>query len=467
MNNNNEKDIINNSSFTTDTIVAIATAPSNSAISIIRLSGDDAIAIVNNIFKGKNLHKVKSHTIHYGYIYDGKNIIDEVLVSVFKAPKTFTREDVVEINCHGGMFVTNKVLELVLLKGARLAEAGEFTKRAFLNGRIDLTQAEAVIDIIESNTSSSLKMANLGILGETKKVISDFRERVLECLLKVEVNIDYPEYEDEEQITEDILIPRLEILKKDMEKVLSKAEVSKIIKYGVKTAIIGKPNVGKSSLLNSLIREDKAIVSNIAGTTRDIVEGSINIGGIVLNLIDTAGVRETDDFVEKIGVEKTKKIISEADLIILVFDNSTKINENDRILLQLTENKKRLIVVNKKDLQANIDIEKEINDENILLISSFDNNDIMLLENKIKEICNYSDILNIDSTYIGNTRQIAKIKIANKQLTDALNSLYQGYPIDIASVDIRNCWRSLGEILGEVTNEDIINELFARFCLGK
>lgn len=464
---NKEKQITNNVTTSSDTIVAIATAPSNSAISIIRLSGDEAISIASNIFKGKNLNKVKSHTIHYGHIYDGNNIIDEVLVSVFKAPKTFTKEDVVEINCHGGMFVTNKVLELVLVKGARLAEPGEFTKRAFLNGRIDLTQAEAVIDIIESNTSSSLKMANLGILGETKKVISDYRERILECLLKVEVNIDYPEYEDEEQITEEILIPRLEILKKDMEIVLSKAEVSKIIKYGIKTAIIGKPNVGKSSLLNAMIREDKAIVSNIAGTTRDIVEGSINIGGVVLNLIDTAGVRETNDFVEKIGVEKTKKIIEEADLIILVFDNSTQINENDRILLQLTENKKRLIVINKKDLQTNIDIKKEIKEENVLLISSFDNNDIQLLQNKIKDICNYNDLLDIDSTYIGNTRQIAKLKLAYNQLSDALISLYQGYPIDIACVDIRNCWRSLGEILGEVTNEDLINELFTRFCLGK
>lgn len=452
---------------TNDTIVAIATAPSNSAISIIRLSGDDAIEIVNDIFKGKNLNKVKSHTINYGHIYDGNNIIDEVLISVFKAPKTFTKEDVVEINCHGGMFVTNKVLELVLVKGARLAEPGEFTKRAFLNGRIDLTQAEAVIDIIESNTASSLKMANLGILGETKKVISDFRERILECLLKVEVNIDYPEYEDEEQITEDILIPRLEILKKDMEIVLSKAEVSKMIKYGIKTAIIGKPNVGKSSLLNAMIREDKAIVSNIAGTTRDIVEGSINIGGVVLNLIDTAGVRETNDFVEKIGVEKTKKIIGEADLIMLVFDNSTEINENDRILLKLTENKKRIVIINKKDLPSSNAIKEEVKDENVLFISSFDKNDITLLEKKIKDMCNYNDFLDIDSTYIGNTRQIAKLKIAYNQLNDSLNSLYQGFPIDIACVDIRNCWRSLGEILGEVTNEDLINELFARFCLGK
>ena len=278
-----------------DTIVAIATAPSNSAISIIRLSGSDAIEMAANVFKGKNLNKVKSHTIHYGHIHNKGEILDEVLVSVFRAPKTFTREDIVEINCHGGIYVTNRVLELLLVNGARLADPGEFTKRAFLSGRIDLTQAEAVIDIIESNTASSLKMANLGILGETKKVISDFRERILECLLKIEVNIDYPEYEDEEQITEDILIPRLNVLLKDMENVLKKSEVSRIIKYGIKTAIIGKPNVGKSSLLNALIREDKAIVSNIAGTTRDIVEGSINLNGIKLDLLDTAGIHESND----------------------------------------------------------------------------------------------------------------------------------------------------------------------------
>ena len=447
-----------------DTIAAIATAPSNSAISIIRLSGSESIDIVSEIFKGKNLKKVKSHTIHYGHIYNDKEILDEVLVSVFKAPKTFTREDVVEINCHGGIYVTNRVLELLLVKGARLADPGEFTKRAFLNGRIDLTQAEAVIDMIESNTASSLKMANLGLLGETKKVISDFREKILECLLKIEVNIDYPEYEDEEQITEDILIPRLKALQNDMEIVLKKSEVSRIIKYGVKTAIIGKPNVGKSSLLNALIREDKAIVSNIAGTTRDIVEGSINIGGIVLNLIDTAGVRETDDFVEKIGVEKTKKIIDDADLIMLVFDNNTPLNDDDIELLDITKDKNRVIVVNKKDLESKINI--NVTDD-ILYISSFDKNDISKLENKIKQICNYTDVTNIDSTYIGNTRQIAKLKIAKKQLDDSLVSLNMGLPIDLACVDIKNCWISLGEILGEVSSEDLIDELFARFCLGK
>ena len=447
-----------------DTIAAIATALSNSAISIIKVSGDEAIEIVNSIFKGKDLSKVKSHTIHYGYIIDNEQVIDEVLVSVFKAPKTFTTEDVVEINCHGGIFVTNKILEIILVKGARLAEPGEFTKRAFMNGRIDLTQAEAVIDVIESNTNNSLKMASFGLLGETKKIIKKFRDEVLECLLKVEVNIDYPEYEDEEQITVEVLLPTLKQLDLEIDEVLEKSEVSKILKYGIKTAIIGKPNVGKSSLLNALIREDKAIVSNIAGTTRDIVEGDINIGGIVLHLIDTAGVHETIDFVEKIGVEKSKNIIKNADLIILVFDNNSLINDDDEELLRLTANKKRIIVVNKKDLERKIDITKF---DKPIFVSSFDLDDIHMIEQKIKDICNVSDLTNIDSTYIGNARQVAKLKIAKKQLNEAIDSLNNGMPIDIASVDINNCWITLGEILGEVTSEELIDELFSRFCLGK
>lgn len=447
-----------------DTIAAIATSLSNGAISIIKVSGDEAISIVNSVFKGKDLTKVKSHTIHYGHIVDKELVLDEVLVSVFKAPKTFTTDDVVEINCHGGIFVTNKILELILVKGARMAEPGEFTKRAFLGGRIDLTQAESVMDLIESNTNTSLKMASLGLLGETAKVIEKFRNEVLDCLLKVEVNIDYPEYEDEEQITNEILLPKLKGLDIEIDKVLAKSEVSKILKYGIKTAIIGKPNVGKSSLLNALIREEKAIVSNIAGTTRDIVEGDINIGGIVLHLIDTAGVHETNDFVEKIGVNKAKSITNEADLVILVFDNNSPINENDIELLNLTKDKQRIIVVNKRDLETKIDM-SQLNDP--ILVSSFDINDIHKIEQKIKELCKVSDLTNIDSTYIGNTRQVSKLKIAKEQINKAIESLNDGMPIDIAATDIKLCWITLGEILGKVTNEDMIDELFSRFCLGK
>jgi tRNA modification GTPase len=447
-----------------DTIVAISTALANGSISIIKVSGDEAITIVNNIFKGSDLLMAKSHTIHYGHIKDHNKTIDEVLVSIFKAPRTFTKEDVVEVNCHGGIYVTNRILELLIASGARLAEPGEFTKRAFLNGRIDLTQAEAVMDIIESQTANSLKMANHGLLGETRKVIEDYRNRVLTCISKIEVNIDYPEYEDEIQITNEVLNPMIKELLVDIEEVLKKSEVSKIMKSGIDTAIIGKPNVGKSSLLNALLREEKAIVTNIAGTTRDVVEGQINIGGLVLNLIDTAGVRETKDVVEKIGVEKSKKVLKEASLIILVFDNNEVLDNNDLELLELTENKTRIVVVNKQDLEQKVDLSRF---RDYVLISSYDLEDIHKLENKIKEVCNLSDITSIDATYIGNARQIAKLKLAKNHLLEALRGLEEGMPVDIVNIDIYNSWVALGEITGEVTNEDLINELFSKFCLGK
>ncbi|HQA19185.1 MAG TPA: tRNA uridine-5-carboxymethylaminomethyl(34) synthesis GTPase MnmE, partial [Bacilli bacterium] len=379
-----------------DTIVAISTALGKSAISIVRLSGPEAIEIANKVFKGPDLSKVSSHTIHYGKIIDGNEIIDEVLVSVFRAPKTFTREDVVEINCHGGMFVTNKILELLLLKGARLAEAGEFTKRAFLNGRIDLTQAEAVMDIIEAQTTNSLKMANYGLTGQVKKMIINFRQKLLNTIARIEVNIDYPEYEDEYQITNDYIVPVIKELLHEINVILKRAEVSKIMKEGISTAIIGKPNVGKSSLLNALLREERAIVTDIAGTTRDFVEGSINLGGLVLNLIDTAGIRKTEDIVEQIGVKKTHEIIEQAQLLILVFDYSSTLTEEDLEILRSTEGKKRIIVINKRDLKQKIDLSlfKEY-----LLVSSFNDEDIEILEKKIKEVCNIVEANELDYTY--------------------------------------------------------------------
>ena len=446
-----------------DTIAQVSTALANNAISIVRVSGTDAFKIVSKIFS-KNIESEASHTIHYGYIKDKDEVVDEVLVSIFRSPKSFTREDVVEINCHGGIFVTNKVLELLLSNGAREATPGEFTKRAFLNGRIDLTQAEAVMDTIEANTNNSLKLASLGLIGETKKLIQSFRDKVLQVMLQIEVNIDYPEYEDEVKVTNEILYPSLKSLISEIDEVIKKSEVSQVIKNGIKTAIIGKPNVGKSSLLNALLREDKAIVTNIAGTTRDIVEGDINIGGIVLKLIDTAGVRETDDIVERIGVERSKKALQDAELVILVLDNNQDLDEVDKELLDISKDKKRIIVVNKKDLDNKIDLNSL---DDYILMSSYDTSDISLLEKKIKNLCNISDLLNIDGTYIGNARQIAKLKEAKKNLEDAINSLENKMPVDIANIDINNAWINLGEIIGEVNSDDLLDELFKRFCLGK
>jgi len=447
-----------------DTIAAISTAFGKGALSIVRMSGNKAIEIANKLFKGKNLNKVKSHTVHYGHIVDEGEIIDEVLLTVFRAPKTFTREDVVEISCHGGIFVTNKILELLLLNGARLAEPGEFTKRAYMNGRIDLTQAEAVSDIIDARTKSSLKLANIGLRGDIKKLIEGFRSEVLTCIARIEVNIDYPEYEDEEQITTEIIIPVISDLLVKVNNIIEKSEASQVIKEGIKTAIIGKPNVGKSSLLNSLLREDKAIVTDIAGTTRDVVEGIVSVGGVILNLIDTAGIRETSDVVEKIGVEKTKAVINDAELIILVFDYSNELDQQDLEILEKTKNKTRIIVVNKQDLDQKIDLSIL---DNYLLISTFNQNDIDRLESKIKEVTNISNITNIDSTYLGNARQIAKLKEARNNLEHALISSKENQVIDMINIDLTLAWKALGEIIGEDNPDALLDELFSKFCLGK
>ena len=447
-----------------DTIASISTALANGAISIVRLSGADAISIVNSCFKGKDLLKAKSHTITYGHICNGDEIIDEVLVSIFKAPKTFTREDVVEINCHGGIYVTNKILELVIEKGARLAEAGEFTKRAYLNGRIDLTQAEAVMDVIEAKTKSSLKMANYGLNGETRKLINSFKERILKCILEIEVNIDYPEYEDEVQVTTDTLKPNVLRLIDELKKIIDKAEQASVIKNGLKTAIIGRPNVGKSSLLNALLKEDKAIVTNIAGTTRDIVEGNVNVGGVLLHLIDTAGIRITKDAVEKLGVEKSRQILNEAELVILVFDYSEKLNEVDIELLEKTKDKTRLIIVNKNDLNKEINL--DILDD-YLLISSFNKEDIEKVVNKIIKICEISDVTDVDASYIGNARQIGLLKKCYNSLLDAKIAIDKQELVDLINIDLTNAYNYLLEILGETVNANLVDEMFARFCLGK
>ena len=448
-----------------DTIASIATGNANSAISIVRVSGTDAIKIVNKIFKGKNLEKVASNTINYGHIYYDGEVLDEVLVSVFRAPKTFTCEDVVEINCHGGMYVTNQCLEAVLNEGARLAEAGEFTKRAFLNGRIDLTQAEAVMDIIEASSKRTLKIANNSLRGDVYKMISSLRSEVLTCISKIEVNIDYPEYEDEEDITNEVLMPRVEKLINEINTIIKRGENSIILKEGIDTAIIGKPNVGKSSILNKLLREEKAIVTDIAGTTRDTIEGKVNIDGIILNLIDTAGVRVTDDVVEKIGVEKSKKVIDKASLIILVFDYSRALDQNDLDLLELTKDKNRIIVINKQDLDKEIELSI---DDDCVLISTTNDEDILKLEEKIKEKCKYEELMEDNITAsVNNARQMSKLKEALNSLNDAKKGLDAYMPIDIVNIDLHLAWEKLGEIIGQVSKDDLINELFSKFCLGK
>ena len=445
-----------------DTIVAISTAMGQGAISIVRLSGPDAISIAGKAFRGVDLEKVDTNTIHYGKIYEENEYVDEVMVSVFRAPNTYTREDVVEINCHGSMFVANKILEIMIDNGARLSEPGEFTKRAFLNGRIDLTQAEAVMDVINAQTEHSLKCANIALRGDVRDMVVALREKLINCIAKIEVNIDYPEYEDEQVITNDYLKPILLEVKKTLEDILERAKTSSFIREGIKTVIIGQPNVGKSSLLNALLHEEKAIVTNIAGTTRDIVEGKINVGGVLLNLIDTAGIRETIDEVEKIGVEKTKKALNEADLVILLLDNNKPLNDVDRYLLDITNDKARLVVVNKIDLTKKIDY-----DGDVVEVSLLDKKASEIIIKKIKDICNIEEINQIDATYIGNARQTSKIKEAFNSIKDSLNGIEDGYPVDIINVDITSAWRSLGELIGEGNPEELINNLFTNFCLGK
>ena len=445
-----------------DTIVAISTAMGQGAISIVRLSGDDAIAIVNETIRGINLENVESHTIHYCKIYNENEYVDEVMVSVFKAPKTYTKENVVEINCHGSMFVANKILEIMVDKGARLAEPGEFTKRAFLNGRIDLTQAEAVMDVINAQTEHSLKCANVALRGDVRDMVIRLREKLIQCIAKVEVNIDYPEYEDEMVVTNDYLKPILCEVEQTLTNILERAKTSSFIREGIKTVIIGQPNVGKSSLLNSLLHEEKAIVTNIAGTTRDIVEGKINVGGVLLNLIDTAGIRETIDEVERIGVEKTKKALNDADLVILLLDNNKPLNDIDKELLKLTENKVRIVVVNKTDLEKKNDY-----DGDVIEVSLLDPKASDIIINRIKDICNIEEINQIDATYIGNARQTGKIKEAYKAIKDSLSGIEMGYPVDLINIDITSAWKSLGELIGEGNPEELINNLFTNFCLGK
>jgi len=444
-----------------DNICAIATPYGTGAISIIRCSGPDSISLVNNIFQGKNLNKVKSHTIHYGRIVVDNEIIDEVVCNVFIGPKSFDGENTVEINCHGGVYVTNRVLRALLDNGFRLAERGEFSKRAFLNNRLDLTQAEAVMDIISAENSLALKSGQSSLRKSTTNLINTFRDKLLDLLAKIEVNIDYPEYEDSIEVTHEYLRPLLKEMMEDMQVILSNSEISTIAIHGIKTALVGKPNVGKSSILNMLLDEEKAIVSSIPGTTRDLVEGSLNVGNITLHLVDTAGIHESDDYVEKIGIERSTKAIKEADLIFLVLDSSKPLDSTDEELLKLTENKKRIILANKSDKPVVINV------KGMILLSTVDKTGLEELKKRLLEVTNI-DTLNFDEgKYLENERQMDLMRKASKSLKQALEAEELGMDIDLIEIDVQQAFDYLGQITGEAYPEELITALFTKFCLGK
>ena len=451
-----------------DTICAISTSQGVGAISIVRVSGEDSINLVNQVFREKDLTKVESHTIHYGHIVDQDEVIDEVLVSVMKSPRTFTTEDIVEINTHGGIAPTNRVLELLLEKGCRLAEPGEFTKRAFLNGRIDLLEAEAVMDMIDAKTETQRKMAANQIDGKTSSLINELRDDMVQIISNINVNIDYPEYDDVEIITNDVLVPKITKLKEKIKRILKESENGKIIKEGIKTSIVGRPNVGKSSLLNALLQEDKAIVTNIAGTTRDIVEGQVSIHGILLHMIDTAGIRETEDMIEALGVEKSLKVMEEADLILFMLNNNEELTEDIKELLEKIKNKKYLVLINKNDLENKLDRNSLCVDKNrIIDLCITEDKGIEELKAKIQEMFNLEEIETKDPTYLSNSRSISILKRCLKRVEDIEESLKKNMPIDMIELDIKNIWEELGTINGSTYEEELLDEMFSRFCLGK
>ena len=444
-----------------DTICAISTAYGTAGISVIRVTGDEAITKVNQIFQGKDLTKVETHTVSYGFILDEDNkAIDEVMIAVFKAPRSFTSENMVEISTHGGILVTNKVLKRLLSIGLRLANPGEFTERAFVHGRIDLAESEAVMDLINAKNENAMKLAIHGLKGDTSKLIKELRDKLLTIIAVIEVNIDYPEYDDTILMTNEIIKPEITKFIKELDTILKTANKGRMIREGVKTAIIGKPNVGKSSLLNALLNEERAIVTNVAGTTRDTIEANINIGGITLNLVDTAGIRETSDVVEQIGVKRSKKAIKEAELIILVLDISEDLTSEDEELLKLTNDKVRIIVGNKKDLGEKTYL------KDIISLSVLNDEGLESLEDAIIKRLELTEIGD-DFNYISNVRHIQKLEETRNLMKEVIKSIDLGMPIDMVEVDIKNAWQTLGEIIGEYHPEDLIKELFSKFCLGK
>ncbi|MCY8748328.1 tRNA uridine-5-carboxymethylaminomethyl(34) synthesis GTPase MnmE [Bacillus spizizenii] len=458
-----------------DTIAAISTPMGEGAIAIVRLSGPEAIQIADKIYKGpkgKTLSSVESHTIHYGHIVDrpSDRVAEEVMVSVLKAPRTFTREDVIEINCHGGIVTVNQVLQLALREGARLAEPGEFTKRAFLNGRIDLSQAEAVMDLIRAKTDRAMNVAMNQMEGRLSALVRRLRSEILETLAHVEVNIDYPEYDDVEEMTHQLLVEKATAVKKEIEALLRTSEQGKILREGLSTVIIGRPNVGKSSLLNSLVHEAKAIVTDIPGTTRDVIEEYVNVRGVPLRLVDTAGIRETEDIVERIGVERSRQVLKEADLILLVLNYSEELSEEDVKLFEAVEGMDVIVIMNKTDLEAKIDSERVrelANGRPVVTTSLLKEEGINDLEEAIQSLFYTGAIESGDLTYVSNTRHISILQQAKRAIEDALSGIEQDVPIDMVQIDLTRCWELLGEIIGDSVHESLIDQLFSQFCLGK
>lgn len=458
-----------------DTIASIATPLTPSGIGIIRVSGDESIKIVNSLFKsnieGKKISNVKSHTINYGYIINPNDdsIVDEVLVSIMKAPNSYTKEDIVEINCHGGVVVMQKVLKLVLENGARLAEPGEFTKRAFLNGRIDLSQAEAVIDIINAKTDMLIKSSINQLSGSVSEKLSTIKNQLLELIAHIEASIDYPEY-DIDEINEDNVIYRINNIIDLIKTLIDSYDNGRIIKEGIKTAIIGKPNVGKSSLLNALLREQRAIVTDIPGTTRDILEEYMNVHGVPIRLIDTAGIRDTNDLVEKIGVDKAKKMVEEAELIILMIDSSNELSKEDLNVLELVKNKKAIILLNKIDIKQKVtrqDLKEYARESHIIPISVINLKGIDKLEESIKEMFFIGKIDFNDNVYITNVRHKNALDNALNHLNEVKKSIENGFPEDFWAIDLKNVYENIGEVTGDSVNEDLIQQIFSQFCLGK
>ena len=458
--------------FIDDTIAAIATAPGEGGIGIIRISGEKSLQVAQSIFKSKSGKMIKDYnarTLIYGTVVDNEKVIDEVLVAYMKGPNSYTAEDVIEINCHGGFISVKKILELILSKGVRLAEAGEFTKRAFLNGRIDLSQAEAIIDVIKSKTDMAHEVAQSQLEGSLAKKIKDLRMNVTEVLAHLEVSIDFAE-EDVEEITYQTLEEKALELRNEIKKLYDTAESGKILRDGLKTVIVGKPNVGKSSLLNSILGENRAIVTDIAGTTRDVIEEFVNIKGIPLKIVDTAGIRETEDVVEKIGVEKSRESFSTADLVIMVLDASRKLSEEDMEILESLKNKKTIVLLNKMDLEPQIELEKIeefINCEDIIKISALKHQGIEELQDKIEAMVYHGSVKNSSNLMITNSRHKDALFKAYESINDAISAIEQRMPYDFIEVDFKNIWDYLGYINGDTVREDLLDTIFANFCIGK